>query len=369
VTLVAGCWKTELEELSADRVAFSPAAGFVDDWVVEAFELDIECPDGENSRFYLVYPEASDLRVDDLAAPLPLALVLHSGSFDYIKTPNPGDPLIGESLQPNVRLDAAWAIQRVFVTLGMYPNDDDVEFHSGALPTALAEAGIAMLMPANCWGDMWHNRSAVADNAYEQDLFFRNGRTAAEFAWRHATEVFPEGRPLDLPINVDLDRVYAIGLGEGGRGVTELLTSMVTDNTFATYPAAVVIDSTADDLRPYYNSPAIYAEIITGLDRIFPDGPESTQRGSLGLLARENPNALPSRIAYLYSSGDTLLPPDSHGGLSDVAAAISAEELWVYQAITPTHVLTNGYPELSDQVAAFLEGGRAAVDTTFIGGN
>jgi len=361
--LSSGCWKTELISLPQDRIPLSPLAGGPADWVVETFELDIQCPNGELSQFYLVYPESADLRDDPLAESMPLAVVYHSGAFDYVFAPSPEDPLAGATHQSNTRLNDAWAVRRVFITMGMYPTEDEaVEFHTGALVGALATNDIAMLFPSNCWGDAWHNRSALAENDYTADLFFRNGRTAAEFAWRHATEAFPPARPLELPISVDDSRVYAVGLGDGGRGVSELLSAMNDDPTFQVLPNAVVVDSLPDDLRAYYDAPALYNETIIGLNRIFPDGRDSTTKGSLGFL----PNAaFPSRVGYLYSTGDTTIPAASHAAaLAKMPGAVS--DLWVYQAITQSHVLSAGSSELAWQISQFLVGGSASVDPAYI---
>lgn len=364
--IASACWKTDLVSLPEDRVPLSPEAGAPQDWVVETFELDIQCPNGENSKFYLAYPESADitgLAEDEVAETIPLAVIYHSGAFDYVFAPSPEDPLAGATLQVESRLNDEWAIRRVFVTMGMYPNDDaDVEFHTGALAGALATNGIAMLLPSNCWGDAWHNRSALAENDYSSDLFFRNGRTAAEFAWRHATEAFPPSSPLDLPIAVDLDHVYAIGLGDGGRGVSELLSAMDEDPSFEVTPAAVVVDSLPDDLRAYYEAPALYNETIIGLNRLFPDGGDSTTTGSFGFLRNV---AFPPRVGYLYSTGDSTIPASSHNAALAKLPG-SGTDLWVYQAITQAHVLTAGSNELAWQVSQFLVGGSDNVDPAYI---
>ena len=173
--LAVGCWKLEPAELPPGQVHFDPTVGGPEGWLVDSFELPIECPDGESSRIYVVYPK-------DAESDLPVAVFFHSGSFDYVISPSATDPLAGHHYADTSRLESEWGQRRVFMALGMYPDDSPAEDHQGALATALAEQGVAMVLPANCWGDLWHNHEGESDNDVTTDLFFRNGRAAAIMA-------------------------------------------------------------------------------------------------------------------------------------------------------------------------------------------
>lgn len=371
--LLSGCWKTDLPEIPEARLPFTPDVGAPDGWFIERFDMTtLTCPDGSPSRFYLVYPETADTRDHEDAPDMPLALMFHSGAFDYVFAPTVVDPLSGATYQEDIqgfkRLTVEWAIRRVFTTLGMYPNYDSVEQHAGSLPAAMAEAGVAMMLPANCWGDTWHNRSGTVDNDYNLDLFFRNGRTAAEFAYLHATSEFPPGNPLVLPINVDSSQIYLIGLGEGGRAVSELLSIRAVDdndNEYFPYPAAgVLVDSTTDDLRPFYDlDSTTFLAVREGLDRIFLEGRVDVMRGSFSWAPR---STLPDRTAYVYSSADTLIPGNAHDAVLSRFATPGFEEVWTYESVRPAHVITNADVTLAQQAAIYLTEGKAALDPAYV---
>jgi hypothetical protein len=306
---------------------------------------------------------------------MPLAVMFHSGTFDYVFLPRADAPTSGQTYQESLResntnrLTSEWAITQVFTTLGLYPNYNTNEVHAGSLPAALAEKGIAMLLPANCWGDNWHNRSSLAENNFAADFFFRNGRTAAEFAYLHATSSFPPGNPLELPIDVDLDRVYLVGLGEGSRAVSELLS--LRENTgessapFSYDPAAVFMDSAIDDLRPYYdnNGPTNYPIIRSGLNRIFPGGQGTVMPGSLAWTPLNN---IPDRIGFLYSANDSYIPE----GANELALLRLEERApsdgWVFESVEPARILSNADALLAKSIADFLVEGVGAVDPAYI---
>ena len=146
---LSGCWKSNPAVLPAGRVDFAPKAlPTITGWVVESFDTSLTCPDGLPAPLYVVSPATS-------AGPLPVAVILHSGAFDYVPDPPANDPIGGPHLQDPPRLSREWAIRRVFATLGMYDAADPVEQPLGALPGALAEANVAMVIPGNCWGDWW----------------------------------------------------------------------------------------------------------------------------------------------------------------------------------------------------------------------
>lgn len=333
--LVAGCWKLDYPELLGGSVAFGPEVGAPDGWKVTFHPLPLECPDGSQSQLFVVHPEEAE-------GPMPYAVVYHSGPFDYVFDAPDGDPLDGPSYQPTLRLTGDWAFRKVFTTLGMYPNDDPVEDSNGALVTALAEAGIVSVLPANCWGDLWHNYPGIADNDVATDGFTRQGRVVAEWAWRLVSEnaTFAPVIDVALPFEPDQDRLYAIGVGEGGRAVGELFHAGYT-------PTAALVDSTVDSLDFYYDEAAVGGELVPGLDRIFPAGRDETGVGSLA----EAPFLSP-RFVYLYSSSDILLPPLAYEALLERLSTYP--EAWVQDVGASTHVHVLSNANLAREAVAWL---------------
>jgi hypothetical protein len=331
---LAGCWKDELAEIPPNVLQFQPE---VDDaplgWLVAPIDVNLECPDGSKTRFYLLYEEAAA----QSGEPVPAAVLYHSGSFDFVFAPDADQPLSGTHLREPNRLTTEWAIRQVFVTLGMYPEQAEDEQHDGFLPTALAERGVAVMLPANCWGDLWHNRRGGADNDFARDFFFRDGAAAGEWAYRFLVDpLFAAALNVELPIVVDPTQTYAIGLGEGGRAVGELLSIDNDDDGEPDYtPEAVLVDSSFDDLRVFWNDPGVYGNIVAGLDRIFPMGP-----GPEGDLGGMYSAPLPTRVGYVYSVQDPVISRDLH--LASSARLGAEPDAWVYVDDAPRHVLLNG---------------------------
>lgn len=373
--LLSGCWKTDVAVLSEDTVPFNAEVGTPEGWSVSRFDMELLCPDGEPARFYLVYPDAAVPPPGEApTVAMPLALVFHSGAFDFVFAPEAGDPISGTSYQERLdgsrRLTSDWSFTRLFTTLGQYPNYDAVELHVGALPAALAEKGIAMLLPSNCWGDTWHNRSSLADNNWEADLFARDGRTAAEFAFLHATSEFPPSNPVKLPIAIDLDQIFLVGLGEGSRAVTELLTVRITEEGRTLYPyrdiAGAVLDSPIDDLSVFWDDDSeAFQTIRSGLTRLFPGGVGTVADGSLAALP---PASFPDRLGLLYSANDTRIPTGALDAALARMAAESGADLWVHESIQPQHVLSNADVVLAKAVADFLAEGVSALDPGLVDG-
>ena len=386
--LLAGCWRVQLPELPQDQRAFDPAVGAPADWWVFSFETTLTCPGGEPARFHLLYPGFADRREVEDAPAIPIALVFHSGAFDYVASPTAGDPTAGASFQTTYgndkRLTLDWSAERIFASLGLYPNYDRSELHAGTLPAALATINVATLWPGNCWGDIWHNRTSLAQNNYEGVLFFRDGRTAAEFAYLHATTSFPPGNPVELPIRVDTERVFAVGLGDGVRAVSELLALRDDSGPNVVFPytfAAAVLDSPIDDLTVYADaSTDEFQAIHAGLNRIFPDGGRN-----LAAPSAIPPRNLPDRLGILVSANDTRIPlgandallatddPGSTGRFGPSSGVIAAPGrdnagdtrsvgVWIHRNVEPRHVLSNADVDLAKAVADFFSGGLDEVD-------
>lgn len=329
-----------------DVLRFQPEIGGPADWSVSPIELPLQCPDGEPGRFYVLYPD----RVP--AGPMPAAVLFHSGSFDYVYAPEPGAPLEGTHFAEPSRLDSEWAVHQVFVTLGMYPEQDATESHDGRLAVALAEAGVAVLLPSNCWGDLWADQPGAVDNEFGADLFSRQGRAAAEWSWQLLAD--PTFGPLfdvQLPFTPDPTSLYAIGLGEGGRAVMELSSIDHDADGSPDYAiAGAVVDSPPDDLRVYFDDAGLFASTVEGLSRIFPAGPAQAESGSAWAAP------LPDRFGYLYSTGDPRLPTE----LNEAAVErLTAAGAWVDASEDVRHVRVNGGadPALAERVVQFLTTG------------
>ena len=329
---LTGCIRTDYADLPVSTVEVTPAAGGPSGWLAEQFTIDpsITCPNGDVASFYVVYPEG-------VTTPVPVALILHSGPFDYITGDPPATaPLAGQALQSPTRLTDEWASRRVFSTLGMY-DDGDPEAPTGALVADLMNRGVAMILPANCWGDWWHSHQSVQDNDFATDHFYRNGRFLSTFSWRIATEPgFATANRLVMPVTFDSTRVWLIGLGEGGRGAVDVMAAGLAK------PTAALIDSSADDLRPYYDSPELYQPIITGLDRIYTGGRDTTQEDSIAGL---DSSALPP-VVFVYSSLDTSIPTESQNA---ALQRLAGGGHTVIDTQMTGHVFTNQDPAVAAQ--------------------
>lgn len=343
---LTGCWKDEYAVLPANIVEFAPEAGPVEPgWLVEPILIPgLLCPDGVTARFHVVYPEAAIG-----GGPLPAATIYPTGAFDFVFAADPAAPFDGAHFAEPTRLTSEWAVRQTFVTLGMYPNQDALETQSGALPLALVEQGIVLLIPGNCWGDLWHNAPGLADNDYEQDFFFRNGRVGAD--WGHrllADPTFGALFGIELPVAIDPAQTYAVGLGSGGRAVAEMLQITNRDGTRTFSPAGVLVDSSYDDLRFVYEDPTLYGNTVAGLDRIHPDGVSGTFSGSMFAI-----DAWPERTGYLFSEAHPTIPQPTFAAS---AARMQREGGWLYVGDTPTTSLLNDSAnlELARQAVQFL---------------
>ena len=169
--LLSGCWKLDDEIVDYGLIAMDNE--FVDvDVLIETVPTTLACPDGEYAEFYMVY--RSDIQDDP-----PVALVFHSGGFDYVENPSFSDPLDGRHFRDSEdRLRFSWASTRIFGVFGMWGSDelDKNEYHTGALPAVLAKQGVLAIYPPNCWGDLWHNEQSRQTNNENEDGYYRNGK-------------------------------------------------------------------------------------------------------------------------------------------------------------------------------------------------
>ncbi|MCB9696365.1 MAG: hypothetical protein H6738_06255 [Alphaproteobacteria bacterium] len=332
---LTGCWKDDYAEIPPDVLQFQPPVEAPAGWLIQPFDVNLECPDGEQTRFYLLYPTAAVG-----GPPMAAALMLHGGSFDYVYAPDPVQPLEGSHYATPSRLTRQYAVHQIFATLGMYPEPVEGRADAGLLPTALAERDVAVLMPGNCWGDLWASKLGSAENVFIDDFFFRQGRAAAEWGWRFLIDpAFADVFDVELPIEVDPAQTYAIGLSEGGRGVAELLSIDNDEDGNPDYsPAGVLVDSPPDDLSVFLDDAGLYASVVEGLYRMYPEGESDTLRGSMYAAP------LPPRVGYVYSSDDTDWPPEVH---ARAAQRIEDAGGWVHISGLPQSGVLNGGTDLA----------------------
>ena len=330
--LPAGCWKEGLAELPPLAASFAPAG--VDlgaPWSIAALQVPgLACPDGELHRFYVVYPPSATG-----GAPMPAAAIYPDGAFDFVFAPVPSDPLSGAHFAEPSRLDAVWANHQVYATLGAYPDPTGAGADAGTLPAALAEQGVAMVIPENCWGDLWHNEPGIANNDVDQDFFVRNGRSAADWAYRLlADPTFAPFFGLELPITVDPAATFVLGLGSGGRAVGEVLAIVDREGAPVFSPSGALVDSSYDSFDFAYDDPTAAGPLAAGLDRIFVGGREEAAAASLHGSSR-----LPERMAVVFSDADPAVPQSTFAPL---AAAIPASPSgWLYIDDQPVHGVLN----------------------------
>lgn len=352
VLLIAGllgCFKPwdQLATLDFTDVPYDSPLVASGDARIRTYQTNLPCPDGSGARFYAVY------RADN-PDPAPLAVAFHSGAFDYEISPEAtsDSALYGATWRTDSRLSRDWADQMVWESLGMYPGTViESEDNQGALPAAMVDAGINQIWPGNCWADLWHDEEGFQDNDYSLEGFSRNGRTFAWWMIRLVYEDgFADGQGVSLPFAIS-DELYLAGLGDGGRGVVELLThDAMPDVTGA------LLDSTPDTLSPYLDPTAELSGEAEGLARLWADSADLAaiddwsllallqangasavaDTGGLGDLARF---ALPTRTAMVWSVADPRQPLAATAATADLLATRS--DAWVIDTRTRAHVFTN----------------------------
>ena len=260
-------------------------------WEVSVTKIPLNCPDGQSSTLTLIRP-------NETTEVTSTTLLFHSASFDYTYVE------VGANKQYRTEnsLTSDWALRRAFTTIGQYVDEVSDDALTGAMAQALVEQGSQVLVPGNCWGDLWHNG---IDPSYANDIdadgFARLGGDAAWWTYRLVTEPgFATTQSVSNGEALVGKPVYSVGLGEGARAVSELIART------GRFEGAV-LDSMPDDLSVYYDDPTKYASIILGLDRIFVPPNASPEASSISAI-----NPIPTRTVYLYSSLDERVPAELH---------------------------------------------------------
>ena len=338
--LLTGCWQSfsDLTTLDFSEVPYNNELLTTDSAVISVFDTALDCPDGQGSRFVAVYRS-------DLEGPAPVAVVMHSGAFDYLLE----GTLDGAHYQTPGRLNRGWSVSKIWETLGLLLNPVDAsEINNGALSAALTNAGVVQLYPGNCWGDLWHNEEGIQDNDYSlESALSRNGRTIA--GWMVQTivdDAFAAARGFSIPVAIDSSSIYLVGMGEGGRGVVELL---MRDNLPSV--AGILVDSSPDDLSPYVGNPTAFAEQEAGLTRIFgADNLDNISDWSLLSLAGQG--RLPERVGFLYSDADPRIPQQSTAATAEVLSMMPGT--WVENRHEAAHVFLNSDMALAEAAVEYL---------------
>ncbi len=239
------------------------------------------CPDDELARIYLIYSNV-------IETPAPTAVVLHPNAFDYMQS----DGTTYSSLDGQNRLTATWAAEDAEKMMGVR-SEGPQAYQSGALIAELIREGFYVVVPTNCWGDLWHN---AGDNDYAEG-FLRNGLFMADDSIKWAVN----------RLEVDEDRLLLAGLGDGGRGIVDLVK-------FGWTEPAILIDSSPDLLSGVIGD-ANYTEFQVGLEKIY--GVEDLDEAGFALKLQEY--SLMDLVAnqgyvaptvYIYSANDTLVDVD-----------------------------------------------------------
>ena len=349
--VLPGCFQPyqDLPDLDFSEMSFERPGLESDSAVVRAFDLDTHiCPDGEPARIYAVYNEGAEESA-------PVAVVLHSGAFDFIVSYEDGEaPLEGRNYRTESRLERSWALAKVWETFGMLPTPIDAgEENAGTLPVAMLNAGWVQLYPANCWGDLWHFDAEVNPNDADTEGFERDGLGLAMEAVRTITTPGYGGEiGIEVPVPVDTSRLFLVGLGDGGRGVTEILSHPDMDPSLVT---SVLLDSTPDLASAYVDDPAVWYDEIIGLETIYGEGFREDP-DAISVLSLIEAGAVTFPVGLVWTPLDHTIPPAATAPLASTMAAAGDPHI-VVENQGAGHVFTNSDPVLAEAMVSWLSDG------------
>ena len=340
LTLLA-CWSVGEQEDHFETVPFTTEYATTTTAIVETVHTNLECPDGQNTRFYVVYDTT-------WGADMPVAVVLHSSAFDYVTTPDPAEPLGGQhfaGVSGYSRLQQGWGVQKVWETLGMHASIEPAEENWGTLPSALLDAGVVGVYPINCWGDLWHNETGKFPNDLASEYFERNGGAFAWWMVRFINDAeFAQSQGFYSGAVWDKDSLYLVGLGDGARGATELVRRQPDGLK------GLLLDSPIDDLEQWQ---AEVPGVDAGLARIYYE----TDEGDVDLLHWSLKRMLNSTdyldgvtIGLVHSSFDPKVPADN---LTKTLNAMP-NSACVVDTEAAAHVATNSDLALAQAMVDFV---------------
>ena len=354
--VLPGCFQPiqDLPKLDFSEMAYDHPGLETSTAMVRTFDMaDHICPDGEPARIYAVYSESA-------AADAPVAVVLHSGAFDFIVSYEDGqEPLEGRHYRNESRLERSWSLAKVWETLGLLSTSvDPGENNLGTLPVSMVNAGWVQLYPANCWGDLWHFDAVHAPNDADREGFARDGLGLALTATRVVTEPgFAGSVGIEIPVQIDPSQLYLVGLGDGGRGVAELIAHPeLQDATIA----GVLVDSVPDLASAYVNDPASWFDELEGMEVIYGESLyASPDAGSL--LAQYEAGLINAPMGLIWSRLDNNVPLEATAPLARVLSDAGAPDI-VVENQSAGHIFVNSDPVLSDAMVGWLVDGEFATE-------
>ena len=340
------CWSVGDDANDFATVPFESDYAITQNGVVESISTNLECPDGNPARFYVV-------SAPDWTEPHPVAVVLHSSAFDYVVTPDPTEPLAGQhwaSVAGYSRLERGWGVQKVWETLGMLGQVDASEDNLGTLPAALLDAGVVGVYPINCWGDLWHNESGLYPNDLASEYIDRNGGAFAWWMVRFITDpAFASSQGFTTSALMDPDQLLLVGLGDGARGATELVLREPPGLV------GLLLDSPVDDLQHWQEE---VPGVDVGLSRIYYEtagGEGDWAKWSLKRTLNTTELLDEVRIGLVHSSFDPKVPSDN---LAGTLSALIPADACVVDTEAAAHVQSNSDIDLARELVAFVATGE-----------
>jgi hypothetical protein len=240
---------------------------------------------------------------------------------------------------------------KVWETIGMHPRVESTETNTGALPAALADAGVVAFYPINCWGDLWHN-TELRTNDLAAEYFPRWGGTFATWMSRLVQDPeFATLQGIEFDFEVSDSGLHLIGLGDGARGIISVLKGGYVPRI-----AGIFVDSPMDDLS-YWAEGDSFGEEAIGLQRIFNYTTAAPDWNAWTLKALVNQgHADGAKVAMAYSETDPRVPYPEQS-FNDMVVSINAHEQGLLlKSSEPAHVLSNKDPAMALQVVNFLLG-------------
>ena len=361
VSLLIGCWKesSELPQVDTNKIPFENSELQQESVYISVLDSNLTCPDGQQAPIFVVYPETEE--------PLSVAVIFHSNPVAFISNFEQSNAQLPD------RLSAQWVENKLWETLGLSKNPQDLyEKNQGFLAVALAEAGFIQIYPGNCWGDYWHsdpntfpNAESLSITVNQEDTanptqpefgeFTRYGRTqAVQVIDALSDTVLAEEIGLNFLRNIQLNSAdqHWIGLGEGGRAILELLSDGATN----TMPTSVFLDSVPLNLQPYMESPQAFPLEYGTISNVFID--ESGAPISDLTSFSWSTVTFPSRVALLWSNGDSKMP---HATIEGAVQNLSAAELWQEDQNQSGHIFINRDIDLARRAVQFMKTGNFVV--------
>ena len=330
-TSLAGCfnvqdyWDFRLNISPFDNTYLNRGEATMEVWQMPGYT----CPDQETARLYLVYSNT----IEALA---PVALVLHPEPFDYVRS----DGTTFSSQVGEERLTVDWAAVTAEKMMGIRETGAGT-FKPGALLATLVREGFFVVVPTNCWGDLWHG---TGDNDYTEG-FLRYGLYLADDSVRWALD----------RLDTDDQRVLLAGLGEGGRGIVDMVGFGWTD-------AAILIDSSPDYLPPLFGDPH-NDDFIEGLEKIYTRGELSeeefkTKLGEASLYYQVS-QGYEAPTIYLYSANDDFVSVELSRPAKNAIEDRYPPGLYFpdMETAESRHIITNSHRSKAEEVVEWLVDG------------